>query len=201
MYRQINAMTTATLNAGGFDYINDKVPPTDIDPLYAQVLSKLIELNLTDTNHDAFRNFYDLNYNSDHPTDEEIAKYDANKNACAELVQNINANLSLISTGADGRIIIVNPVTIIYDSSMPSENNTLINAKANTINTFPIQYTSSYMTSNRSQTKIGFEIYHPPISHIKTVYLAYTLGPFGYNDMTVIYCVSWNPPNIPIFLS
>ena len=47
------------------------------------------------------------------------------------------------------------------------------------------------MAANMSDTRIGHGIKRSGTSKKETVYVAHALGPYGYNDLTVIYAVSW----------
>lgn len=198
---KINMMDAKASNAGGYTYMNDRVPP-DADEEHKKVLQTLIDLVKTDSAAGNFNGFVGLTYND---ASNEGKSYDAGKGNADKLYGNISGKIvEALGNGygnSDGRILVVNEnVNIVYDSfsntidqaeSKSTRLNTYANAGNNTINESIIGYRSYYMAANMSDTRIGHGIKRSGTSNKETVYVAHALGPYGYNDLTVIYAVSW----------
>jgi hypothetical protein len=186
-----NSLIKRLCQTGGFRYINDRVPP-NADPEHAFVLNTLIRQVTVDSNNNMFSGFYSLLYDESMipVPPEEAETYNSNALLCLPIAINISRLISEELPSAIGRVLIFEATdSIIYDSF--ANNNTLENARLKEINQFSVGGMSFIMTANMSERRIGHGILRSPSSNYRTVYVAHALGPFGYNDMTVVYCVYW----------
>lgn len=200
---KLNTMDSKLTSAGGYTYLNDRIP-LNADEDHKKVLQTLIDLNIKHSDVDKkFNDFIgftypdDINNSSEAEKEEDrynvgIAKINGLYNTISEKIDELNLKTDG-EYNSTGRILIVDEnVKIIYDSN--ATNNTYSDAKSNLINQSIIGYRSYYMAANMSETRIGHGIKRSGTSGEETVYVAHTLGPYGYNDLTVIYAVSWSPP-------
>jgi hypothetical protein len=200
MYSSVNYSINALLNAGGFTYKNDRTTP-NMNPQHAFVLETLKQiLDVDDGKFDGFANLlYDPSLSP--PSDGDIEIYNSNIEICGQIAQNISNKIGLTLEGAIGRVLIFDVTPkIIFDTH--AQNNTLQNARSNTININTIGTRAYRMGSISYSSHLGHGIKHSNTSKHRTVYLSKSLGNFSDTSQgEVIYAVSWGDGFEPAFLT
>lgn len=198
-----NAMNYALVKAGGYTYINDRIPP-NVNPDHRFVLETLIRLVKRDGNNGCYDGLTSLFYSDEllPPTEADNTIYNNNIAIIPNFILDITNEISVMLPHANGGVVICDENgKIIYESDVGNIN-TLTNARENKINPVDISSRSFIIAANISQTRIGHGIKRAALinTSVKTVYVSYALGKFGFNNLNIIYYVNWPLEYTPNFL-